>query len=90
MNPYRQQAGGTVGPAAAATLTTAPNLDDPDAFYAALVAAHDGLADAASELLNARLVLILANHIGERGVLEEALKLAKASLSVPADGADPS
>ena len=46
-------------------LNTAPNLQDPDGFYAAYVAAHQGLSDEASELLNARLVLILANHIGD-------------------------
>ncbi len=61
-------------------LNTAPNLPDPDHFYAAFVTAHEGLADMASELLNARLVLILANHIGDRAVLDEALALAKASL----------
>ena len=62
-------------------LNTTPNLPDPDHFYAAFVAAHEGLADEASELLNVHLVLILANHIGDRVVLEEALALAKASLS---------
>jgi hypothetical protein len=62
-------------------LTTTPNLQDADRFYATFVAAHAGLSDQASELLNARLILILANHIGEEPVLEEALELAKASLS---------
>ena len=65
-----------------AALVTAPNLEDPDGFYAAYVAAHEGLPEAASERLNARLVLILANHVGERAVLEEALRLA----NVPLDG----
>jgi hypothetical protein len=48
-----------------------------DAFYEALVAAHQGLSDAQSELLNARLVLLLANHIGDLSVLREALELAR-------------
>jgi hypothetical protein len=47
-----------------------------DAFYDALVKAHAGLTDAQSELLNARLVLLLANHVGDLAVLREALALA--------------
>ena len=58
-------------------LILTPNLADPDAFYAALVATHQGLSDEESELLNARLVLILANHVGEEEVLREALDLAR-------------
>jgi hypothetical protein len=58
-------------------LVTSPNLQDPDAFYAALVAAHGGLSEAASDLLNARLVLILANHIGDPIILHAALALAR-------------
>ena len=54
-----------------------PNLRDPDGFYAALVTAHQGLSDEVSELLNARLVLILANHIGDPEILREALALAR-------------
>lgn len=65
-------------------LNASPNLQDPDGFYAAYVEAHQGLSDEASELLNVRLVLILANQIGDRAVLEEALELAKASLSTTA------
>ena len=63
------------------SLIQSPNLPDPDAFYAALVTAHQGLSDEASELLNARLVLILANHIGDPDVLREALALARAPLA---------
>lgn len=63
-----------------ARLVTTPNLEDADAFYAAYVAAHEGLSPAASELLAARLVLILANQVGSRQVLDEALRLAGASL----------
>jgi hypothetical protein len=61
-------------------IATSPNLEDPDGFYAAYVGAHQGLSDEASELLNARLVLILANHIGDLEVLREALALARSTL----------
>jgi Protein of unknown function (DUF2783) len=61
-----------------AQVITTPNLHDPDGFYAAYVAAHQGLSDEASELLNARLVLILANQIGDPGILADALRLAAA------------
>jgi hypothetical protein len=61
-------------------LIQSPNLRDPDGFYAALVTAHQGLSDEASELLNARLILILANHIGDPEVLREALVQARGSL----------
>lgn len=63
-------------------LTTAPNIPDPDGFYAELIATHDGLDDAASAALNARLILLLANHIGDRSVLTEALQAARDSSRV--------
>ena len=59
------------------TLTLSPNIPDPDGFYDALLAAHDGLSKEESDALNARLILILANHIGDRAVLAEALSAAK-------------
>jgi hypothetical protein len=58
-------------------LVTRPNIADPDGFYAALLAAHRGLSEAESHALNARLVLVLANHIGNRATLDQALALAK-------------
>lgn len=58
-------------------LTVAPNLPRPDDAYAALLAAHDGLDAAQSAALNARLVLILANHVGDLAVLDEAVALAR-------------
>lgn len=61
------------------SLNLQPNLADPDAFYQTLIAAHDGLSDEDSQALNARLVLILANHIGDLDTLIEALKAAKAT-----------
>jgi hypothetical protein len=60
------------------TLTLTPNIPDPDGFYAALLAAHKPLTQAQSEAFNARLILILANHIGDRAVLDQALKAADA------------
>jgi hypothetical protein len=51
-----------------------------DDFYEALIRAHDGLSDAQSHTLNARLVLILANHIGDLTALQEAITLARRSL----------
>lgn len=58
-------------------LEVAPRIADPDGFYEILIAAHDGLSDAESSRLNARLILILANHIGDQAVLDEALQLAR-------------
>ena len=52
-----------------------------DDFYEMLIEGHRGLADAQSELLNARLVLLLANHIGDLRVLREAIAAARAGVS---------
>jgi hypothetical protein len=57
-------------------LVTDPNLESPDDFYEALIAAHAGLTEAQSHAFNARLVLLLANHVGSLGVLREALAAA--------------
>jgi len=57
-------------------LITTPNLPDHDGFYAELLAKHKDLSEAQSHALNAQLVLILANHIGDRAALSEALELA--------------
>ena len=76
-------------------LNTQPNFSHPgprprhayaagDDFYDALVSAHGGLSDAQSELLNARLLLLLANHIGELAVLREAIALARQAVVEPA------
>lgn len=59
-----------------AELTTTPNIPDPDGFYADLIAAHEGLTDDESAGFNARLILLLANQIGDRNLLNQALKLA--------------
>jgi hypothetical protein len=69
-------------------LNVQPNFSEPgvrprwayapgDAFYDALIHAHHGLTDAQSELLNARLIVLLANHVGDLTVLREAIALAR-------------
>ncbi|EPX78198.1 DUF2783 domain-containing protein [Litoreibacter arenae] len=58
------------------TLNLKANIDRPDDFYEALLNAHDGMSKAQSDAFNARLILILANHIGDREVLNEALAKA--------------
>ncbi|MDZ7921627.1 DUF2783 domain-containing protein [Rhodoferax sp.] len=57
-------------------LNTAPNLDAPDDFYEALIEAHQGLSTEESHAFNARLVLVLANHIGALPVLRQAFAAA--------------
>lgn len=64
------------------------NAPDPDRLYAAIIAGHDGLSQDDSTALNARLVLLLANHIGDLQVLQEAVAAARASLPKQ-DGATP-
>ncbi len=60
-------------------LITDPHLSAPDDFYEALIDAHRDLEPGASHALNARLVLLLANHIGDLGVLRDALSAARES-----------
>ncbi|MEO9615173.1 MAG: DUF2783 domain-containing protein [Nitratireductor sp.] len=57
-------------------LVTQPNISGPDDFYAELLALHDGRDKADSDAINARLILLLANHIGDRNVLREAFEAA--------------
>ena len=54
-----------------------PNMADPDGFYDELIRAHEGLSKEESDALNARLILILCNHIGDQAVLRAALNAAK-------------
>jgi hypothetical protein len=61
-----------------AHLSTDNNFADPDAAFNVLADAHRGLDAEASSALNAKLVLILANHIGDQQVLEEAIAAAAA------------
>jgi hypothetical protein len=57
-------------------LILTPNIDSGDDFYAALLQAHEGLSKADSDALNARLLLVLANHIGDGEVLNQAIEAA--------------
>jgi len=57
-------------------MNTAPHIPDPDGFYAALLAAHEGLSEAQSADLNARLVLLLANQCGDQAVLLACIRAA--------------
>lgn len=57
-----------------------PNFSDPDAFYAALTEVHRERSEEESERINARLILLLANHVGDQQVLEEALAIAAQSV----------
>jgi len=61
-------------------LITTPNMAAPDDFYEALIDAHRDLSDEQSQALNARLVLLLANHIGDFAVLKEVLAAARSTL----------
>ncbi len=58
-------------------LNTKPNIEDVDGFYAELLAMQDGHREEARRVINARLILILANHIGDRKTLSDALALAE-------------
>jgi hypothetical protein len=57
-----------------------PNIADPDAFYAALIDAQRDLTDAECVAFNARLILLLANHVGDMAVLREAIAAARTSI----------
>ena len=61
-------------------LITTPNMAAPDDYYEALIDAHRDLSDEQSQALNARLVLLLANHIGDLAVLKEVLAAARSTL----------
>ena len=71
VRPERRRKGGRM------TLNLEPNLSDPDGFYEALLKAHEGLSDKESRELNARLVLVLANQIGDPATLAAAIEEAK-------------
>jgi hypothetical protein len=61
-------------------LSTSSNFTNPDDAFRLVVEAHHGLDDESSASLDAALVLILANHIGDIEVLREAVALAKRRL----------
>lgn len=58
-------------------MNTKPNIPDPDGFYAALVAAHEGLSDEQSADLNARILFLLANQVGDQATLLACIDAAR-------------
>ena len=58
-------------------LVTTPNIDGADDFYAELLALHAEATREQSEAINARLILLLCNHIGDRETLREAFAAAR-------------
>ena len=66
-------------------LNTQPNLDRPDEFYERLIAAHRDLDDAQSAKVNAKLVLLLANHIGDARVIDEAIVAAREDVATESE-----
>ncbi len=58
-------------------LNTRPNMPSYDNFYEALISAHQDLSTEDSHAMNARLVLLLCNHIGDAAILKEAFTLAR-------------
>lgn len=58
-------------------MNTKPNIPDPDGFYAALVAAHEGLSDEQSADLNARILFLLANQVGDQATLLACIEAAR-------------
>ena len=68
-----------------ATLITDANLPAPDDFYEELIDLHRDLSDAQSALVNAKLILLLANHVGDPQVLRAAMAAARADV-IPQGG----
>lgn len=62
-------------------LNVEPNLASPDDFYERLTNMHRGLSDEQSRLVNAKLILLLCNHIGDMRVLEEAMAAAREGMA---------
>jgi hypothetical protein len=65
------------------TLNIEPNIAAPDDFYEALIDTHRDLSPEQSHLVNAKLILLLANHIGDLAVLREAMTQARAGVATP-------
>lgn len=61
-------------------LILSPNLDDYDGFYDMLTESHHALDDGQSKMLNAQLILLLSNHIGDMAVLRDAFALARVNV----------
>jgi 3-(3-hydroxy-phenyl)propionate hydroxylase len=90
LEPQGDRMNTTLNPASAASaasaagarhLVTDPNLAQPDDFYEALIDMHRDLTDEQSQLVNAKLILLLGNQIGDLGVLREAMALARCGVA---------
>ena len=66
-----------------------PRLDRPDDFYQALIDTHRDLSTDESALVNCKLILLLANHIGDLDVLTEAMRRARAGVHSSTNGNEP-
>ena len=66
-----------------ATLNTESNMTAPDDFYESLIALHRDLTENESALVNAKLILLLANHIGDPEVIAAAMDAAREDLGAP-------
>jgi hypothetical protein len=64
-----------------AHLNSEPNLTAPDDFYERLIDMHRGLTEAQSAQVNAKLILLLANHVGDAQVLDEAIRAARGGVT---------
>lgn len=62
-------------------MKTTPNFQDADAFYESLLDAHQGLSREQSELLNARLILIMANQLGDSALLQACIAAASQAIA---------
>lgn len=62
-------------------LNTQPNIEAPDDFYQELVDMHRDLSEQQSRLVNAKLILLLANHVGDPQVLREAMRAARQDIA---------
>ena len=69
------------------TLNRTPNIADPDGFYQELIESQRDLSDEQADMLTTKLVLILANHVGDRALLTEAITLARANTLAKAGAA---
>jgi len=67
------------------TLITEPHLPAPDDFYQELIELHRDLSEGESALVNAKLILLLANHIGDPQILAAAMAAAREDV-VPTGG----
>lgn len=65
-------------------LVNSRNTPRPDEVFEALTSLHDSLSETACRRAEARLLLLLANHIGDEAVIREAVALARKGLDAPA------